>query len=340
MQVAVPYGAAVTERVDFVVNCYERTYRRLLAPGVLTGLVLQQRFSFASTTLLINNVDDRADAARMASQAIERGDVDRAEFVSDHLPAALSVTGLLPRNLARLPHFTDCCLVAVTLPGPEWLVYWDADATLLKPLDWVSPLIDFISQHPKVAIGNPNNWHDGLAEREALEIIGEVAVGFGFSDVAFLARRSDLARPIYRKVAPASWRYPLAHVEPIFEQRVDAWMRRGARMRATYLPAVVTHPEAVGINYPDAGLRERFRGRLQRDLASFGGNSRRTQRSAHGQATRCSSYKRSTARFSRSAHDVWSPDQQTPLRLGWSVGPGLTWVSGRGCANVIPRHGV
>ncbi|WP_143447905.1 hypothetical protein [Kineosporia sp. R_H_3] len=246
--------------VDFVVNCYERTYREVLAPGYVSGLAEAQRFPFASVTVLVNNVDDRADAEARAKELGEADPgVSRVEFVADHLLAALAVTGLRARHLEPLGHFTDCGLVAATLPGPEWLCYWDADARLREPADWLTPTLAAMDADPRHGVGNPNNWHPGLAEREALIVDGDVAVGYGFSDVAFLARRADLARPVYRKVSPASWRYPLAHVEPVFEQRVDAWMRRERRTRVTYLPAVVEHLGEAGGNYPAGGVRERVR---------------------------------------------------------------------------------
>lgn len=247
--------------VDFVINCYERTYRDVLQPGFMAARVAEQRFSFASVTVLVNNVnDDRGDAERLAKELLAADPVvSRVEFVEDHIAAAFAKTGLSARRIRRLPHFTDCCLVALTLPGPDWLVYWDADGRLREAADWISPMIAYMEHHPEIAVGNPNNWHEGLAEREALEVDGDVAVGYGFSDVAFLVRRSEFARPIYRKICPASWRYPLAHVEAIFEQRADAYMRRTGQTRATYLPVVVTHEAEAGVNYPAGGLRERAR---------------------------------------------------------------------------------
>jgi hypothetical protein len=246
--------------VDFVVNCYERTYRDVLTPGLVSGLAASQRFTFAAVTVLINNVDDRDDAKALAEELLSADPgVTRVEFVADHLAYALACTGLNRRRMRRLPHFSDCCLVATSLVGPEWLCYWDADATLQEPCDWVTPTLEYMAAHADVAVGNPNNWHSGLAEREALSIDGNMAIGYGFSDVAFLATRTRLCQPIYRKIAPSSWRYPLAHVEPIFEQRVDAWMRRTGGLRATYLPSVVTHPTTVGANYPDPRFRERIR---------------------------------------------------------------------------------
>ena len=247
--------------IDFVVNCYERTYRDVLRPGFVADLARQQGVSFASVTVLVNNVGDRGDAERIAKQLLTApgSGVTRTLFVADEIGRALHLAGLKPRHIARLPHFSDCCLVAATIDGPDLLVYWDADATLDQPHNWITPSLAYLAGHPAVAIANPDNWHKGLAVREALCVDGAFAIGYGFSDVAFLARRSELRGRIYREFAPAAWRYPMAHIEPIFEQRVDGYMRRHRRLRATYLGAVVRHLDPAGLNYPTPGFRGRAR---------------------------------------------------------------------------------
>lgn len=261
--------------VDFVVNCYERTYRELLAPDALEELVGQHCFRFARRTLLINNVADRTAAERLAEAARERGAIDTFAFVEDHFERALKITGLRSRQIRRLPHFTDCCLVGATLSGPDWMVYWDADVTLLEPHDWITPSLAYMAAHGEVAVANPDNWFEGLAEQEALRIDGDFAIGYGFGDTGFLMRRSELAQPIYRYLSVASWRHPLAHVEPIIEQRVDAYMRRKRRLRATYLRAEMRHAGDAGLNYPHGGTRERVRGSVMRRVFAL------AQRSDH-----------------------------------------------------------
>lgn len=130
--------------VDFVINCYERTYRDVLNPGFMAARVAEQSREFSAVTVLINNVDDRADAERRAKLLLRTDEATRVEFVADHLDAAFRKTRVRPGNIRRLPHFTDCCLVAVTLGGPDWIVYWDADARLRDRCDWVTPTLEYM----------------------------------------------------------------------------------------------------------------------------------------------------------------------------------------------------
>jgi hypothetical protein len=128
-----------------------------------------------------------------------------------------------------------------------------------------------IEADPRLVVGNPNWAADGSAEADALCRQGEFAIGYGFSDQVFLARRSELGRPIYRNVAPASWRYPMAHVEPVFEQRVDAWMRRTGRLRATFLPVTYYHPDHGRATYPPETVVDRVRRPLYKRLEQLAG---------------------------------------------------------------------
>jgi hypothetical protein len=255
--------------VDFVVNCYERTYREVLTPGWFNTVAEQHLYPFSRRVLLVNNTNNPEHARNLADERRADGEIDAWHFVADLLPAALHRTGLTMNRLRRLPHFSDCCLAAVSLDGPEWLLYWDTDARLIEPHDWITPTIAYMRERDDIAVGNPNNWHHGLAQREATEMDGDFAVGYGFSDHGFLVRRKEWAAPIYRRISPASWRYPLSATEPIFEQRADAYMRRTGRKRATYLGAQYTHSNVGGINYPRQGIRERLRGAAQSRLGTL-----------------------------------------------------------------------
>jgi hypothetical protein len=242
--------------VDLVVNCFERSYRKVLGPGFFARIVADNARAFAARTVVINNVDDREEAAALARARIEDGEIDRYVFVADRLDHALSETGLTREELQPIPYFTDFAIVAATLDGPDWMLMWDADLRLRAPADWVTPAIALMERDPRIMAANPNWPVDNLA-RYTLETDGDFAIGQGFTDQAFLARRSELGRPIYRQRCVALRRYPLSYVGAIFEARVDAHMRHAGRLRATYVPAVYEHEVEMGTSWPSLTLRER-----------------------------------------------------------------------------------
>jgi hypothetical protein len=245
--------------VELLVNTFERTYRAVLAPGFFRGIEQQNHFQFARRVALIGNVDDRSQAEALARERIEDGEIDEVFWVDERLPAALERTGLTQRDLGDVPFFTDWALVAVTLPGCDWLLHWDADIQLEAAVDWITPTLAVMEDDRRLLVGNPN-WEADTLDREAIERRPPFVIGRGFSDQLFLVRRSELAGPIYSERCIARLRYPVAHLGHIFEARVDAYMRHNDRLRATYADARYLHPwDPHATAYPRGTLAQRVR---------------------------------------------------------------------------------
>jgi hypothetical protein len=129
----------------------------------------------------------------------------------------------------------------VTLEGAPWVLYWDPDVYLEEPTDWITPSLRRMEMDDRLLVANPL-WEDATLERETQERDYSFAIGQGFSDQLYLARRADLAAPIYGQRCIARYRYPMSAVGPIFEAWVDSWMRHNGRFRLTYLHAHYRHP--------------------------------------------------------------------------------------------------
>ncbi len=243
----------VETAVDLVTTCFERTYREVLGGGHIERIESDNRRRFSLRTVLINNVDDRDAAWSLAQERIGEGEIDRAVFVDDHIDEALGKTGLTRSDLRPIPYFLDWALVAVCIQGPRFVLHWDADVRMRQPADWVGPAIELFERDRRVLAANPN-WEIDNLDEFTLERQGAFSLGHGFSDQVFLARRSDLAQPIYRQRSIARWRYPFTF---IFEARVDAWQRHHGRLRATYRDATYLHPVAMGTSWPERSVRER-----------------------------------------------------------------------------------
>lgn len=252
--------------VDLVVNTFERSYRSVLAPGFFPAIAEQNCFRFARRVALINNVTSPDDAVRRAQALVDAGELDEYHRVAARLPEALAVTQPEPADLQRFPHYTDCSLVAVTLLGSPFLLYWDADIHLDEPHDWITPSVELMEQDGSVLVCSPRWTGDVNLERQTMYRSGSFALGWGFSDQLYLVRRADLARPIYRERCSASLRFPLSAVRFAFEARVDAYMRHHGRLRGVYLNARYSHP----IQPPGTGMdrfNRRERVRRARNLA-------------------------------------------------------------------------
>lgn len=227
--------------IDLVINSFERNYRSVLSAGFFRQVEDENRFAFSRRIALINNVSDIADACARADALVAAGEVDAYHLVSERLPEALRITGLGAGELGRLIHYSDCSLVAATLEGAPWLLYWDPDVHLEEPVDWITPSIARMEADPRLMVANPL-WEDPTLETTTMERDGDFAIGQGFSDQVYLVRREELAAPIYQERCIARYRYPVSAVSDVFEARVDAWMRHHGRLRLTYVPARYRHP--------------------------------------------------------------------------------------------------
>lgn len=241
-----------------MINVFERTYRDVLTPGFFRDIEAANERPFDRKVVLINNVEDKPRVIELAQDLVENGEITTYVVVEDHLAAALHNVGLTRSDLGRIPHYSDCVLVAIHLPGSPWLCYWDAEVRLETPINWIDPAIALMEQDSRVLVANPNWSVQGL-EDEADEMTEDVALGYGFSDHVFLCRRADFRFPIYKYRTPSSLRYPLAHINSVFEQRVDAYMRTHRKLRATYRHAFYTHPDTEGHSYPAASIGELLR---------------------------------------------------------------------------------
>ncbi|MDD5564797.1 MAG: hypothetical protein PHQ91_13870 [Thermoanaerobaculaceae bacterium] len=244
--------------IDLVVNAFERTYRETLTPGVFPRIEEENRRRFARKVVLINNVADPADARSRAESLVGRGEIDAFFFVADRLERALRTCSLTRAELGRIPHYSDCALVAVTLEGSPFLLYWDAEVHLDRPCNWVDPAAGLMEADRRVFAANPTSWRREV-DWSTFDHTGPFALGYGFSDAVFLGRRADFSRPIYRDRCLISLRYPLSHIAADFEQRVDAHMRRHRLLRATHTGVVYRHPESEGGGYPKPTLLEALR---------------------------------------------------------------------------------
>ncbi len=240
-------GATSGREVEFVINCFERNYREVTQPGWLTRAARQHRFPFARRTLLVNNVDDRRDALKAAEGALARGEIDRYVFVDEHLDQALERTGLRRSDFGRYLHWSDCCVVALKLDGPDYLCYADVDLHLRGDGSWVHDALAVFDGDHRVGVANPNwRMRDGSTSIawEADESGPGWYKGYGFSDQVFLLPRSKFSGPLLRRTvplfvaSPASARYPgvqlpFGRSSLFFEQIVDAYMRRSKLLRLT-----------------------------------------------------------------------------------------------------------
>ena len=87
----IPYNEGMTAPapVTFETKCWEHDWEVLLKTDRLEQMIARNKFPFAQRVLIINNVDDRAEVARHAQAAVDRGVLTAFHVAADHADEAL-----------------------------------------------------------------------------------------------------------------------------------------------------------------------------------------------------------------------------------------------------------
>ncbi|MGD9703391.1 MAG: hypothetical protein AB7Q42_00410 [Acidimicrobiia bacterium] len=238
----------------------------MASPGHIAALVAKQKHDFEDVTLIINNVKDRAESEAMAVECRRRGDISRYVFVEDHLDEALATTGFRKKDFGRFLHWSDVCLVGTTITGPPVLLWWDDESELVQNDLWIPTSIELLRDDPSIFCASPL-WGEAGSPQDTAELEtdrrqGEFLIGYGFTDVCFLALRDALSSRIRTFVpwwirSPVSARYPIRHTL-CYEQAVDVHMRSAKLMRAVSTRArmVARGDPASPDRYRAYGLKE------------------------------------------------------------------------------------
>jgi len=243
--------------VDLVLTCFERTYRKVLSSEHVNGVVAQNQFKFKSRIVVINNVISKTDARSKADNLLQSGEIDAYYFVDEHIAQAYQITNLSEKKLGRLMYFSDAFLVAACTPGSELMLHWDADVTLDRHCDWLTPSLDLMQDRDDIFAVNPLPKWAGVAKEESWSIsrCGSFVIGDGFTDHCFLVRRAEIAQPIYEHFALSSMRFTHGLIGFTFEARIDAYMRANGRLRATYMDVGVHLDTPAQLRLTDAQLK-------------------------------------------------------------------------------------
>lgn len=222
--------------VGFVTNVYERTYREVLTPGYVAGIVASQQRPIDEVVVLINNVDSRTDAIERANALVSRGEITSFAFVADHVDEAVAQAGIRHRHLGKRPYLADFGLVMPHVLRTKWMLGWDAETHLVEAQNWIDPAIKLLQEDPRVfhvSLHRPprTEWEPVL-EREAVERRGGYVYNWGFSDHVFLLERQSLLDARFRTFSPAAVVRHAPHPST-FEFRMESYQRAAGLFRAT-----------------------------------------------------------------------------------------------------------
>ena len=251
--------ASSNPSVGLIINCYEKTYRRVLTPEYINKIRSQNLFSFNNTFIVINNVKHPEDAENRLMQLKDTQIIDDYFWVHDYLDIALEQVNLTRQDFGSILPYSDWALVCLHVTKSKYLLHWDADINLVSPINWINPSLRILETSEQVITACPC-WTDNIdqLQSESCYETNQFYIGFGLSDQIFLVRRDTLLAPIYQYRHLYSLRFPLAHVSSTFEKRVDSFMRKTRKYRAVHKDTLYTHDYQQGA-HPSGNLFQKLK---------------------------------------------------------------------------------
>ena len=244
----------ITDGVTFETKTWQGDFRSVLDPRRMEQLIARNAHEFAARVVFVNNVDDPAAVMRRGRRLVSSGMLTDIVLVEEYATEALAHVGLSAADLSQGYVYSVAEIVGIYLCQTPFLLHFSSDSTLPDRYEWVPSALDVLARDPRVAVANLvwNGATESVLEESRYDD-GEFAYGYGFSDQMYLIRRDDFRDRIYNFDDPASSRYP-TYGGPLFERRVDSWMRSTGRLRATSLAGTYVHE-----NIRDAGWRSPVR---------------------------------------------------------------------------------
>jgi len=255
------------KNVDLVVTCYERTWEKTLSRGHFSRIVEYNSFSFFRRIVLINNVVDKEKVRLIADNRKREGEIDDYIFVDEEICRALLTLNLTRNDFGRAFYLNNWALVAITLPGSQFLLHFDTENKILPPYtDWITPSLELMERNPKILVCSPFPIETATGKPSSIaprNIVSEsndhiVLSPASFGDGSFLIRKQDFLSINYRERCIASIRYPLSHIEFSFEARIDSWMRHNHFYLGLAKNSWLLQPDNMGVGYPaDLNFQEK-----------------------------------------------------------------------------------
>jgi hypothetical protein len=228
-----------TSTITFDTKCWEGDWQVLVETGVLSRRLSHLPNQVSATQVITNNLS-KVGHSRVLEKIVATHPQARIEAAENHfhLLDRLELNWDSPTSGLQ---YSSSELIGLVLAETEYLVHLASDVEV-DDWTWLKLGIRVLASNHNVAVVNPV-WNDLTEEARAESIYTDedFFYGYGFSDQCYLVRVADFQQPIYNTLLPAESRFP-GYGGDSFEKRVDAWMRKNHKLRATCQHSSYRHP--------------------------------------------------------------------------------------------------
>jgi len=246
-------------QVDLIINCYEKTYERVIKKEFIQKILDQNEFSFKNIFVVINNVKNKELVENIAVKLKKDWFISDFFGVEDYLNKALKECNLIKKDILDLVNYTNRALVCGYIAKSEYFVHRDPDLYLENFTDWITPCIQEMEKNENILIANPlRKWYKD-EKKFWFQESNDFYYSYWFSDQLYLAKKNNLLKDIYKYDHIYTSRFPLYPIGKTFEARIDAYMRKKNKIRLVYKKTIYVHQLWKGTPYPKYSMFQYFK---------------------------------------------------------------------------------
>lgn len=247
-----------TNTVTLSINIFERTKDKIFKKGFFKNIEKKFNYKFDDIHVIINNVDNRGLIEKKVQNLKEKGIITDFYFVEDYIDKALISFGIDYDVLGKIPHYSDFLYVSIFVTKTKFLFHFDSDNVILKSGNFVNDSVILLNSNKSVMCTAPK-YLKFYPEQNAITENDNFYFCYLFGDQIFFIRKEDFSKNIYNyKCMYPFVAYPLSHVFPIFEQRVNSYMRCNNRFLAYHKSSSYSQPN-VGNFYSDNDIIKKYK---------------------------------------------------------------------------------
>ena len=239
-------------------KCWEGDYRTVLTVAGVDRL-LNRTGPVARRQIVMNRVEDRSGAARMADELVEDGTIDEWAWAEDLWPQVAAALRVPRRWFGPAWPYSVPELCELFLARTPFLVHQAGDVGFRGEPGWVSRAAPVLANHPEVAALSVTSPSGAEVVGGSLGLDGWSA-SQTFSDQFFFARPAELLHnDVVTASHPDASRFPKIGGALTFEARVDAWLHATHRWRWVDTRSRYEHPVGGGVeggSYTDLAAEE------------------------------------------------------------------------------------
>lgn len=247
--------------IQFDTKVWENDYRLILSKGHLEKLANLISIPTSNIRILINNVVSRRHVNLLAQRAKKSGLIGDFFFVDELAPDVLKHFDLKKDALGSGYRYSICELAGLYLSKKPYILHLSGDSLPAANIDpsFFELSAELFKRNEKVRVTNLM-WNESLYEHISQSTSEDSDFWYsegGFSDQMYFVKSDHFKERIFKFIHPDSGRYPSA-AGPLFEKRVDSWMRVNGYLRATFKHNAYRHT-----NFPtrlSAKLLRKLRG--------------------------------------------------------------------------------